>query len=472
MTSLGSGRVEQGPDPDELRASAGRATSCPMPTADAGRRRARRRPAASSCGTGETEVRTDKGAVSAELDRGRPRRPAHRGPVRPGRPGRLPEDAGEVVVNQVLADKGYAVGETARPARGRPGGPDHRRRRRVDHDPRLPDRRGSARRLRPRDRATASSGWSTADRSRGRRCASSTTIGATVASRAVITDPPPASEWPDEVQDYGGTDEATVAVLVLIVVMALIEVVLLAGPAFAVGARKQQRSLALMSAAGGTPVQSRRVIIGSAIVLGSVAARRRRAGRDRPRPGCWCPVVQSRSGCLPRTVRRAVAAPGRGRRLRAAQRVPGRASCRRTSPPARTSSRCSPAAAATGAPSLRSPLLGPGAARRRHRRARSSAPRGGGEFVIAAGAIPAVLGMILLIPLVLAALGRSRAAAAGAAVRRARRGPAPHPHRAGRRRGRGDRRRRGGARASALTSDEAENRETYQAVGRRRDRHA
>ena len=43
------------------------------------------------------------------------------------------------------------------------------------------------------------------------------------------------------------------AVLVLIVVMALIEVVLLAGPAFAVGARKQQRSLALMSATGGTP---------------------------------------------------------------------------------------------------------------------------------------------------------------------------------------------------------------------------
>ena len=41
--------------------------------------------------------------------------------------------------------------------------------------------------------------------------------------------------------------------------MALIEVVLLAGPAFAVSARQQQRSLALMAATGGTPKQSRRV---------------------------------------------------------------------------------------------------------------------------------------------------------------------------------------------------------------------
>ena len=48
-----------------------------------------------------------------------------------------------------------------------------------------------------------------------------------------------------------------VAVIVLIVVMALLEVVLLAGPAFAVGARRQSRTLALMAATGGTPAQSR-----------------------------------------------------------------------------------------------------------------------------------------------------------------------------------------------------------------------
>ena len=72
-------------------------------------------------------------------------------------------------------------------------------------------------------------------------------------------------------QPLGSSDDSY-AVIALIVVMALIEVVLLAGPAFAVSARKQQRSLALMAATGGTPKQSRRVIVASALVLGSVAA--------------------------------------------------------------------------------------------------------------------------------------------------------------------------------------------------------
>ena len=68
-----------------------------------------------------------------------------------------------------------------------------------------------------------------------------------------------------------GRDE-TLAVVALIIVMALIEVVLLAGPAFAVGARRQARTLALIAASGGTPRQARRVILGSGVVLGLVAA--------------------------------------------------------------------------------------------------------------------------------------------------------------------------------------------------------
>ena len=71
-----------------------------------------------------------------------------------------------------------------------------------------------------------------------------------MASRAVIYDPPPVP--PEVRQDVTRTD-TTIAVLGLIAVMALIEVVLLAGPAFAVSAREQQRSLALMAATGGTP---------------------------------------------------------------------------------------------------------------------------------------------------------------------------------------------------------------------------
>jgi putative ABC transport system permease protein len=48
--------------------------------------------------------------------------------------------------------------------------------------------------------------------------------------------------------------------------------VLLAGPAFAVGARRQSRALALIAANGGNPAQARRVVLGSALVLGTTGA--------------------------------------------------------------------------------------------------------------------------------------------------------------------------------------------------------
>ena len=71
--------------------------------------------------------------------------------------------------------------------------------------------------------------------------------------------------------------------------------------------------------------------------------------------------------------------------------------------------------------------------------------RGDGEILIAAAAVVSVLGMILLVPVVVAVLARfSRTASAGHPVRRTRRRPPPHPH--GSRRGRrgrdGGRRRR------------------------------
>ncbi|MGC4110003.1 MAG: FtsX-like permease family protein [Nocardioides sp.] len=98
-------------------------------------------------------------------------------------------------------------------------------------------------------------------------------LGVTVLSRAVIEHPPSTSQLPRQVrQGLGQSDSTVYAVLALIGVMALIEVVLLAGPAFAVGARRQSRSLALIAANGGTPTQSRRVVLGSAMVVGAVAA--------------------------------------------------------------------------------------------------------------------------------------------------------------------------------------------------------
>ena len=93
-------------------------------------------------------------------------------------------------------------------------------------------------------------------------------IGGLVSSRAVLEDPP-AVDLPEQL-DSGSDDY--VAVLALVVTMALLEVVLLAGPAFAVGARRQARTLALMAACGGTPRQARRVVLASGVVLGAAAA--------------------------------------------------------------------------------------------------------------------------------------------------------------------------------------------------------
>jgi putative ABC transport system permease protein len=98
-------------------------------------------------------------------------------------------------------------------------------------------------------------------------------IGATVLSRAVIEHPPTPSQLAPQVRGSLSSDHSTIyAVLALVAVMALIEVVLLAGPAFAVGARRQSRSLALIAANGGTPTQSRRVVLGTAVVIGAFAA--------------------------------------------------------------------------------------------------------------------------------------------------------------------------------------------------------
>ncbi len=99
-------------------------------------------------------------------------------------------------------------------------------------------------------------------------------LGAYVVSRAVLLDPPADDELPVEAQSSAGSgrDPATAATLALVVTMALLEVVLLAGPAFAVGARRQSRALAILAANGGTPAQARRVVLSSGIVLGGVAA--------------------------------------------------------------------------------------------------------------------------------------------------------------------------------------------------------
>ncbi|WP_106397954.1 FtsX-like permease family protein [Actinocorallia populi] len=67
-----------------------------------------------------------------------------------------------------------------------------------------------------------------------------------------------------------GGGAAGTAVNALIIAMVVLETVLLAGPAFAVGLRRQRRLLALVSAAGGSPGQLRAVVLCSGLLLGGL----------------------------------------------------------------------------------------------------------------------------------------------------------------------------------------------------------
>ena len=99
-------------------------------------------------------------------------------------------------------------------------------------------------------------------------------VGLVVQSRQVITDPPPQEAWapPGQYVGDGSSSPQGTAVLALVVASVVIEIVLLAGPAFAVGVRRQRRDLALIAATGGAPGDLRRVVLASGVVLGGGAA--------------------------------------------------------------------------------------------------------------------------------------------------------------------------------------------------------
>jgi putative ABC transport system permease protein len=97
--------------------------------------------------------------------------------------------------------------------------------------------------------------------------------GLVVVSREVVADPPPEREWmPGEFVEGSSTNAQAFAVLALIVASVVLQIVLLAGPAFAVGVRRQRRDLALIAATGGSPRDLRRVVLASGVVLGAGAA--------------------------------------------------------------------------------------------------------------------------------------------------------------------------------------------------------
>ncbi|GAA3488480.1 ABC transporter permease [Streptomyces cremeus] len=101
--------------------------------------------------------------------------------------------------------------------------------------------------------------------------------GVQVESRAVILSPPPVSDVPyfknhsSEAREYGSNREL-LTIAATIVGMALLEVCLLAGPAFAVGARRSRRQLGLVGANGGDRRHIRAIVLSGGLVIGLVAA--------------------------------------------------------------------------------------------------------------------------------------------------------------------------------------------------------
>ncbi len=400
-TQEGVGRIVQGPDPDQVA----------FPVGEAGTPLSASGLSASLGGARLVELRraearfvSDQGlgrAEATELDLG----DAVAAGLFELTSGRLPRSREEVVVNRALAEKGYRVGDPLELS--------------TDAS-RTPTIVGIAESTTVRDLPVAagplgSLGLSVETVRSWLVSGSPVTwadvrrlnaAGATVLSRAVLLDPPAASELPEEVRAISGrgVDRAVLTVVVLVVVMALIEVVLLAGPAFAVGARRQSRSLALLAAAGGTPAQARRVVLAGAVVLGSVAALLG-AVMGIGLAYAALPLVQRFSSSwfgpfqVPWLQLAGIVALGLSSALLAAV------------VPAHIASRQDVVAVLAGrrgdrSPSRRSPafgvvLMGLGVAG-----AVAGSRATGGEALIAGSAILSVLGMILLVPVLLAASAR------------------------------------------------------------------
>ena len=90
--------------------------------------------------------------------------------------------------------------------------------------------------------------------------------GVVLTPRSWVVDPP-ALDQPAGM----GTDEAAGwAAVALVIGFGVLEIVLLAGTAFAVGARRQTRELGLVTASGGTPSDVRRIVLAQGLFLGIV----------------------------------------------------------------------------------------------------------------------------------------------------------------------------------------------------------
>ncbi|MEU3916626.1 ABC transporter permease [Streptomyces sp. NPDC029004] len=103
--------------------------------------------------------------------------------------------------------------------------------------------------------------------------------GVTVNSRAVALDPPAKADVPIYQEEGWGTFEdsaaanaAEFAAVATVVGLAMLEICLLAGPAFAVGARRSRRQLGLVGANGGDRRHIRAIVLAGGLVIGFAAA--------------------------------------------------------------------------------------------------------------------------------------------------------------------------------------------------------
>ncbi len=270
-TVPGVDRVFQTADPDSggYGAQGGHGTTS-MPTlADVRRVWGGSRPAI-ELRTSEASIRTDLGVLVVGATGVDLQSPLATGLFRLTS-GRLPTGAHEVDMNAAFADHGYAVGDTLTRSDGTKltvvGTAESTDTR---SEPQLVGETDVV----PPPRARAGRTWLVGGAPvTWTDVRAANDVGALVLSRHVVAHPPSTAQLPPQLRGALSTDRSTIyAVLALIAVMALIEVVLLAGPAFAVGARRQSRNLALIAANGGTPTQSRRVVLGSAVVIGAFGA--------------------------------------------------------------------------------------------------------------------------------------------------------------------------------------------------------
>lgn len=225
-------------------------------------------------GRDSVEFRTEKGLGMLETLDTDLADPLSDGLVEPVE-GRYPPGPGEVVVNQAVVDRGPGIGDTLTVVRKTPDGEQTLDLKIVGIAEntwstgyefaagppgvfgKSPD---------PTGRWLVGGGPVDWDQVRALN-----EIGVQATSRAVLQDPPPDSALPPEMQHLDEPiDQLTITVLALVVVMVLLEVVLLAGPAFAVRAKAQAHALALVAAAGGTPRQARRTVLASGVVIGAV----------------------------------------------------------------------------------------------------------------------------------------------------------------------------------------------------------